>query len=84
MKFINTLIDIIITVVGISLIAGFAYFIYTSGVAQGFTFTFTAPALDSFSFDKNLAQGYAIAVVGLAIGVQLFKAAIKTDHTQMA
>ena len=82
MKFINTLIDIIITVVGISLIAGFAYFICTSGVAQ--SFTFTMPALDSFSFDENLAQGYAIAVVGLAIGVQLFKAAVKTDHAQMA
>ena len=82
MKFINTLIDLVITVVGISLIAGFAYFIYTSGVAQGFTFTM--PALDSFSFDKNLAQGYAIVIVGVAIGVQLFKAAIKTDHAQMA
>ena len=82
MKFINTLIDIIITLIGISLIAGFAYFIYTSGVAQGFTFTM--PTLDGFSFDKNLAQGYAIVVVGLAIGVQLFKAAVKTDHAQMA
>ena len=82
MKFINTLIDIIITVIGISLIAGFAYFIYTSGVAQGFTFAM--PALDSFSFDKNLAQGYAIAVVGLAIGVQLFKTVVKTDPAQMA
>ena len=82
MKFINTLIDIIITSVGLSLIAGFAYFIYTSGVAQ--EFAFTMPTLDGFSFDKNLAQGYGIVVVGLAIGVQLFKAAVKTDHTQMA
>ena len=71
-----------ITVVGIGLIAGLAYIIYTSGVAQGLTFS--VPMLDGFSFDKNLAQGYAIVVVGLAIGVQLFKAAVKTDHTQMA
>ena len=82
MKFINTLIDLIITAGGISLIAGFAYFIYTSGLAQ--EFAFTMPTLDSFSFDKNLAQGYAIVIVGLAIGVQLFKAVVKTDHAQMA
>ena len=82
MKFINTLIDIIITAVGISLLAGFAYFIYTSGMAEGFTFTM--PTLDGFSLDKTQIQGYAIAIFGLVIGVCLFKAAVTTDHSKMA
>ena len=84
MKFINTLIDFAISLIGIAIIAGFAYFFYTSGLAQNFSFTMPSMDAFSFSFDKPQIQGYAILVVGLAIGAQLFKAAIKTDHTQMA
>ena len=84
MKFINTLIDFAISLIGIAIIAGFAYFFYTSGLAQNFSFTMPSMDAFSFNFDKTQVQGYAILVVGLAIGAQLFKAAIKTDHTQMA
>ncbi len=82
MKFINTLLDIIVTAVCMGIVAGFAYVFYISNAAQDFTFLM--PSFNTISLNPAKIQGYAIAIIGIAIGVQLFKAAVSTDHIQAA
>ncbi len=82
MKFINTLIDIVITAVCIGFVAGFAYIFHISNAAADINNLlpyFNNPPIGAFE-----VKGFTIAIVGVALGVHLLKATFGNDTDRFA
>ena len=77
MKFINTLIDIVITAVCIGFVAGFAYIFHISNAAADINNLL--PYLNNAPFGAFEIKGFTVAILGVAIGVQLLKATFGHD-----
>ena len=77
MKFINTLVDIVITAVCIGFVAGFAYVFHMSNAADDISNLL--PYLNTTPLSVFEMKGFTIAIVGVAMGVQLLKATLGHD-----
>ena len=80
MKFINTLIDIVITVVCIGFVTGFAYVFHMSNAAADINNLL--PYLNTTPLSVFEIKSFTIAIVGVAVGVQLLKATFGHDGDQ--
>ena len=82
MKIINTIInaviEIIITSVGLGLLGGFGYILFTSNALADSANLM--PYLNSFSVDSAPLHFLAIAVIGVAIALHLLKSTAEGPH----
>ncbi len=85
MKIINTIInaviEILLTSIGLGLIGGFAYVLFTSGAIENAANL--ANYMSEFSINSLPVQGLGIAVIAIAIFLHLIKTTA-TDQAQMA
>ena len=80
MKFINTLIDIVITAVCIGFVTSFAYAFHMSNAAADINNLL--PYLNTTPLSVFEIKSFTIAIVGVAVGVQLLKATFGHDGDQ--
>ena len=85
MKIINTIInaviEILLTSVGLGLLGGFGYILYTSNAISDSANLM--PYLNSFSVNSLPVHGLAIAVIAVAIFLHLLKGTV-VEPAQMA
>ena len=85
MKIINTIInaviEIIITSVGLGLLGGFGYILYTSNALVDSANLMSY--LNSFAVDAMPVQFLAIAVIGVSIALHLLKSTVDSDSPRL-
>ncbi len=77
----NAMIEILLTAIGLGLIGGFAYVLFTSGAIESAANLTTY--MSEFSINSLPVQGLGIAVLAVAIFLHLIKTTA-IDQTQMA
>ncbi len=82
MKFLNTLIDIVLTTVCVAFISMFAYTFYISNAAADLSNLL--PYINTNSLSVFEIKGFTIAIVGIIIGSQLLKATFGHDNDHFA